>query len=189
MWSEHFHDRETHHHHPPRGMRPDGPGPFGRRGGRGRAQRGDVRIAVLLLLAEGPMHGYQLMRAISDRTGGRWNPSPGAVYPTINQLEDEGLVTVAADGGRRLVSLTDAGRRHLDEHRESWVDPFDTAEQGAGGADLRVLVAQLAGALREVGRFGNEAQVAQAAEILRQARSSVYRLLADDAAPSSPSEQ
>src|ERR671917_2732179 len=95
-----------HHHHP---RRPPGPlegGPFGdpfdgpfagpphgRRGGRGRAPRGDVRAAVLLLLAEQPMHGYQLMQAIADRSGGAWTPSPGAVYPPINLLEGEGPVS------------------------------------------------------------------------------------------------
>src|SRR3954467_7357047 len=90
-----------HHHHEPH----DGPPMRGRRGGgrgRGRASRGDVRAAVLQLLAQEPMHGYQLMQAISDRSGGRWTPSPGAIYPTINQLEDEGLVTVTAEAGRKL---------------------------------------------------------------------------------------
>ena len=95
-----------------------------RRGGRGRAPRGDVRTAVLLLLAEEPMHGYQLMQAIAERSGGRWTPSPGAIYPTINQLEDEGLVTVTAESGRKLVTLTDAGREHVDERRETSADPF-----------------------------------------------------------------
>src|SRR4051794_3835778 len=106
-------------HHPHRGEwagrpgRPEGgpfarpDGPFGRgrrhggpRGPRGRAARGDVRAAVLLLLAEEPMHGYQLMQAIAERSGGRWTPSPGAIYPTLNQLEDEGLVTVTQESGR-----------------------------------------------------------------------------------------
>ena len=101
-----------HRSHHPRGGRPMPPegGSRRRHGGRGRAPRGDVRAAVLLLLAEEPMHGYQLMQAISERSGGRWTPSPGAIYPTINQLEDEGLVSVTADSGRKLVTLTDAGR-------------------------------------------------------------------------------
>ena len=117
-------------HHPPfgggPGGRPGGPfgggpeGPFGggprggRRGGRhGRAGRGDVRSALLLLLADEPMHGYQLMQAVAERTGGAWKLSPGAVYPTIAQLEDEGLVRISAEGGRKLVTLTEAGREHL----------------------------------------------------------------------------
>ncbi|MDN5855542.1 MAG: PadR family transcriptional regulator, partial [Actinomycetia bacterium] len=79
------------------------------RGGRGRAPRGDVRAATLTLLAEEPMHGYQLMQAIADRSNGRWTPSPGAIYPTLNQLEDEGLVTITRESGRKLATLTEAG--------------------------------------------------------------------------------
>src|SRR5215213_10262160 len=86
-------------------------------GGRGRRPRGDVRTAVLLLLADAPMHGYQLMQAIGERSGGRWTPSPGAIYPTISQLEDEGLVTVTAEHGRKLVTLTDAGREQATARR------------------------------------------------------------------------
>src|SRR6478609_5305548 len=93
-------------------------GAEGRRphGRRGRVPRGDVRMAILQLLAEEPMHGYQLMQAIGDRSGGRWTPSPGAIYPTLNQLEDEGLVVVTADAGRKLATLTDAGREHISAH-------------------------------------------------------------------------
>ena len=76
--------------------------------GRGRVPRGDVRTAVLLLLADEPMHGYQLMQAIADRTGGRWQPSPGAIYPTISQLEDEGLLTLTAGGTYTIFVRTDA---------------------------------------------------------------------------------
>ena len=68
-----------------------------------------MRTAILLVLADEPMHGYQIMQAMSDRTGGAWRPSPGAVYPTIAQLEDEGLVTTQEEGGRRLVTLTSEG--------------------------------------------------------------------------------
>src|SRR6185436_15416711 len=115
-----------HRFHHPRGGRPLPPEGFPgrRRGGRGRASRGDVRAAVLQLLAEEPMHGYQLMQAIAERSGGRWTPSPGAIYPTINQLEDEGLVTVTADSGRKLVTLTDAGRERVAARQETGADPF-----------------------------------------------------------------
>src|SRR5882757_4017776 len=115
--------RRRGHHHPRRGgprmgegmpmhRGRGGRGP-GRGSGRGRAPRGDVRTAVLMLLAEEPMHGYQLMQAIADRSGGRWTPSPGAIYPTLNQLEDEGLVTVTAESGRRLATLTESGQEHV----------------------------------------------------------------------------
>jgi DNA-binding PadR family transcriptional regulator len=138
-----------------------------------------VRTAVLLLLTEQPMHGYQLMQAIADRTGGRWTPSPGAIYPTINQLEDEALVSVTADAGRKLVSLTDAGREHVDAGRDAWTDPFAGFDAAEPGADLRGLLAELHGAVRQVGRAGTDAQRAAAAKILADARRSLYLLLAD----------
>jgi DNA-binding PadR family transcriptional regulator len=181
-----LHGRDGRHaglrHHHPRGPRPgpaDG-GPPHRRGGRGRVPRGDVRAAVLRLLAEQPMHGYQLMQAIADRSGGRWTPSPGAIYPTISQLEDEGLVEVTADAGRKLVTLTDAGRRHLEERGDTWPDPFAGRSAAEPGADLRGLVEQLHGAVRQVARTGSDAQVTAAAAVLAEARRSLYLLLADD---------
>jgi DNA-binding PadR family transcriptional regulator len=169
------------HHHDPEAEPMRGPGGprRGRRGGRGRATRGDVRYAVLSLLAEEPMHGYQLMQAISERTGGRWTPSPGAIYPTISQLEDEGLVTVTEESGRKLVTLTDAGREFV-ESRETDHDPFAEYGEAGHGADLRGLLPPLLGAVREVWRNGTDAQRATAADILRQTRRSLYLLLADD---------
>jgi DNA-binding PadR family transcriptional regulator len=149
------------------------------RGGRGRAPRGDVRSAVLLLLADEPMHGYQLMQAIADRSGGRWTPSPGAIYPTISQLEDEGLVTVTADAGRKLVTLTDAGREHVQARREQGADPFAGFTAAGPGADLRGLLEELHGAVRQVARAGTEAQLTAAAGVLADARRSIYLLLAD----------
>src|ERR1700712_1463450 len=102
------------HGGPGHGFGPRGGG-RGRGHGRGRAQRGDVRTAALLLLNEEPMHGYQLMQAIAERTDGAWRPSPGAIYPTLNQLQDEGLIGIESEGGRKLASLTDAGRTYLTE--------------------------------------------------------------------------
>ncbi|MGY1662843.1 PadR family transcriptional regulator [Geodermatophilus sp. SYSU D00705] len=169
------------HHHPHHG-RPDfaGGGPVHpRRGGRGRAPRGDVRTAVLLLLAEEPMHGYQLMQSIAERSGGRWTPSPGAIYPTISQLEDEGLVTVTADAGRKLVTLTDAGREHVESGREAWPDPFAGAPGAGPGADLRGPLEQLAAAARQVARTGSDGQRVRAAAVLAEARRSLYLLLAE----------
>src|SRR5688572_15232683 len=165
-------------HHPRRGHGPGpiegGPfgGPFGapfagplhgRRGGRGRAPRGDVRAAALLMLAEQPMHGYQLMQAIAERSGGRWTPSPGAIYPTISQLEDEGLVTVTADAGRKLVALTDAGREHIEAARGTSPDPFAGHPTSGPGTDLRGLLEQLHAAVRQVARTGTDAQLTAAA--------------------------
>ena len=131
------------------------------------------------MLAEQPMHGYQLMQAIAERSGGGWTPSPGAVYPAISLLEDEVLVTVTAEGGRKLATLTDAGREHVDSRREGWPDPFAGTPGRGQGADLRGLLQQLHGAARELGRTGTEAQVAAAATILGDARRALYLLLAE----------
>ena len=167
------------HHHPRRGGPLPADGLRHRPGGRGRAVRGDVRAAVLLLLADEPMHGYQLMQAIADRSAGRWTPSSGAIYPTISQLEDEGLVTVTADAGRKLVALTDAGREHVDSHRASWADPFAAFGAPGPGGDLRGLLEQLHAATRQVARTGTDAQRAAAAKILGEASRSLYLLLAE----------
>jgi DNA-binding PadR family transcriptional regulator len=196
-------------HHPPFGGGPFGGGPFGGgpggpfgegprghrggpRGGRGRhgrAGRGDVRSALLLLLADEPMHGYQLMQAVAERTGGAWRLSPGAVYPTIAQLEDEGLVLVSADGGRKLVTLTPAGREHLASLGD--VDPFAAFAGDADSPDLRALLGELMGAAHQLGRVGDPAQLAAAGRVLTDARRALYLILAgqeDQAATPEPDD-
>ena len=125
------------------------------------------------------MHGYQLMQAIADRTDDRWTPSPGAIYPAISLLEDEGLVVAHAESGRKVVSLTDAGRALVEESRDSWPDPFDTAADGPAGPDLRRALMQLAEAARQVGRTGSADQRERAATIIEDARRALYLLLAD----------
>jgi len=154
-------------------------GPPHRRGGRGRAPRGDVRAAVLLLLAEEPMHGYQLMQAIGERTGGAWRPSPGAVYPTIAQLEDEGLVEVRQEGGRRLVTLTSSGQAHLAEHAGRVGSAFAEFD-GYGGPDLRAPLHELHAAARQIATGGTTAQVEAAARVLAGAKRSLYLILAGE---------
>jgi DNA-binding PadR family transcriptional regulator len=130
---------------------------------------GDVRSA-LLLLADEPLHGYQLMTAIAERSGGRRNPSPGAVYPAINQLEDEGLVTVTAQAGCKVVALTDAGREHIETTRDTGPDPFAEADDAPPRHDLRGLLAQLHDPARQLARTGTDAQAEAAAKILTDAR-------------------
>ena len=164
-----------HRHGPGHGP---GRGPRGR-GGR-RAPRGDVRTAILLLLAEEPMHGYQLMQAIADRSGGRWTPSPGAIYPALNLLEDEGLVEVTAESGRKVASLTASGRELVTTTRDQWADPYAAFGDGPAGPDLRDLVGQLVDATRQVGRSGTSAQVEAAATILTDAKRAMYLLLAGE---------
>ena len=165
-----------------------GPGPHGGRGGRGRAGRGDVRAALLTLLADEPMHGYQLMQAVTERTGGAWRLSPGAVYPTIAQLEDEGLVQVTAQGGRKLVTLTDAGREHL--AGLGGCDPFAPFTDGGDRADLRAPIEELMGAARQLARTGDADQLAAAAKVLAEARRSLYLILAGapDEGPAHPAD-
>lgn len=158
----------------PRGSPGSGPG-----GRRGRRPRGDVRNAILLLLAEQPMHGYQLMEAIAERSGGRWRPSPGAVYPTLNLLEDEGVITLTQSAGRRLAELTEEGRALVDREASAWPDPF-AAEDGDRGVDLRHELGQLQDAVRAVARGGTEGQRERAGAILAEARRSVYLLLAGE---------
>jgi len=179
-----------HHPHGGRpGGGPPGEGPWGLRGGfpgehrergrhGGRAGRGDVRNALLVLLADEPMHGYQLMQAAADRTGGAWRLSPGAVYPTIAQLEDEGLVQVTPEGGRKLVTLTAQGREHLAALGD--VDPFAAFGDEGGRTDLREPLAELMGAARQLARSGSAAQLAEAARVLAEARRSLYLLLAGE---------
>jgi DNA-binding PadR family transcriptional regulator len=166
-------------HHGPASRQRDHGGRGGGHG-RGRAQRGDVRTAILLLLAEQPMHGYQLMQAITDRTRGAWRPSPGAVYPTIDQLEDEGLATIQAEGGRRLVTLTPQGHAHLAEHGAELSDPFAEFADGAGGPDLREPLDQLHVAARQIAVSGSTPQLEAAARVLAQARRSLYLILAGE---------
>jgi len=140
-----------------------------------------ARIATLLLLAESPMHGYQLMQAMADRTDGAWRPSPGAIYPTIAQLEDEGLATSEVDGGRKLVTLTDEGLRHVAEQRAGWGDPFGQVEGAAPGPDLRGPLHELHAAARQVAVSGSPAQVEAANAVLAEARRSLYLILAGEA--------
>lgn len=153
---------------------PDGPGGR-RRGGRGsRRSRGEVRTAILALLAEEPMHGYQLMQAIADRTNGTWAPSPGAVYPTLSQLEDEGLVEITADQGRKLATITEQGRQAA---AGATSDPF--AGDAETGPDVRGLMHSLGETVR-LSRGATPAQRERVAAILKDARKQVLLALAED---------
>lgn len=154
----------------PRGGRPEGD-----RRRRGRGSRRDVRGAVLAMLATEPMHGYQLMQAIAERSNGNWSPSPGAVYPVLAQLEDEGLATVANEGGRKVATLTEAGQLAATEQ----ADPFAGDDSESPGPDLRELVHSVAEASRQVGRTGSTAQRTRAAELLTETRRSLYLILAE----------
>ena len=150
--------------------------------GRGpRAGRGDIRAAILALLAEEAMHGYQIMRELTERTGGIWRPSPGSIYPTLQLLQDEGLVrSEDADGGRKLFHLTDEGKAAVDKSGSK--PPWETvaAEHDSGAVDIRDLVGGVMAAARQVVHDGTNEQRNQAAEILRDARRRLYQVLADE---------
>lgn len=156
----------------------------GRRGMRGpRAKRGDVRAAALALLAEEPMNGYQIIQAISERSDGVWRPSPGSVYPALQQLEDEGLIRAeAADGGRRAYQLTDEGRAYAEAHSDELRAPWDVFAGAMGDTtrEMRSLIGQVAMAAYQVLSAGTESQVTQARQVLTDTRKALYRLLAAD---------
>jgi DNA-binding PadR family transcriptional regulator len=157
---------------------PFGRGPFG--GGRGRKRRGDVRIALLLLLAEEPRNGYQLMQTIEERSGGRWRPSPGSVYPTLAQLEDESLIRATERGGSKLFEITDAGRERAERSSGAapWESEDDPLEQFL--PELGSLVLQLGKAAWQVGQVGDVRQTKQACDVLAEARRALYRILAEE---------
>jgi DNA-binding PadR family transcriptional regulator len=156
---------------------------FGRGQHRGpKVRRGDVRAAILDVLAAEPMNGYQIIQQIAERSGGAWKPSPGSVYPTVQQLEDEGLVEGHEGGGKRLLQLSAEGRAyvaaHPDELAATW-QPFDSAAEDEGPGDLKPLIGQMMGAVWQVVVSGTRQQKAEAAEILADSRRRLYGVLAD----------
>ena len=156
-----------------------GPPMFGRGPRRGR---GDVRAAILALLAEEPMHGYQIITELTERSGGVWAPSPGSVYPTLQALEDQGLVSADKSEGRRVFSLTAEGRTAAEEAADGPA-PWERAARGADRSlvDLGGLMFEVAAAATQVGRSGSESQVKAVGEILADTRRRIYLVLADGA--------
>jgi DNA-binding PadR family transcriptional regulator len=189
MYRSEFHRRAAmsgRHGHHGHGRGP-GWGDFG--GGRGwgggrrrRMRRGDVRAALLVLLDEQPQTGYGLMEEIERRSEGAWRPSPGSVYPTLKQLEDEELVQAEAGQGRTPFTLTAAGKAYVEENREQLGEPWAKSDEGVGEGrlELRGLLAQIAAATYQVAAAADEGQVARAKELLAETRRGLYRILADD---------
>jgi DNA-binding PadR family transcriptional regulator len=142
-------------------------------------RRGNVRAAILALLAERPMHGYEMIQELEARTNGLWRPSAGSIYPTLQLLEDEGLVTGEASEGRRRFSLTDAGRAEAEGlERPPWEEVTDHGEGHA--SSLRDSAFQLGAAVMQVARTGSEDQITKTREILNDARRRVYAVLGED---------
>ncbi|MBF4579138.1 PadR family transcriptional regulator [Frigoribacterium sp. VKM Ac-2530] len=173
------------------GFGPGGPGPFGgfpgfpgfgpggHRGGRGRARKGDVRLAVLSLLADAPSNGYGLIKAIAERTDGVWKPSPGSVYPTLQQLVDEELIVAGDEAAKGEYSLTEAGRTYVTEHADA-VEAAWAATTGDEASDeFRESLGKLFGVVQQFRSGVTDAQRAAATAKLDETRRALYAILAD----------
>ena len=145
-----------------------------------RAGRGEVRTAVLALLAEQPMHGYQIIHEIEERSGGSWKPSAGSVYPTLQLLADEGLISAEESNGRKIYSLTDEGREAVADAGASAPWESTNSASGHGYAALPKSGVELAQAAAQVGRTGSPEQIKQAVTVLDDARRRLYSILAQD---------
>ena len=157
-----------------------------------RVRRGDVRSAILDVLRaaaerEESINGYQVIQQIADKSKGAWRPSPGSVYPTIQQLQDEGLVEEDEERGRRTLRLTGAGATYVHENADEldavWV-PFERSERaeresGADFGDLKPEIGQVMGAVWQILTQGSPTQRAAAVEILVETRRRLYGVLAD----------
>lgn len=172
----------------PAGLLRSGEGPWGRGGpgaGRpwGRARRGDVRSAIIALLSERPMHGYEIIGELAERTDGIWRPSPGSVYPTLQLLEDEGVVAAEGGepGGKRRFVLTDEGARQAAELGKGPA-PWEQFTSGApaGAREMRHALRRLMPVVGQVMTAGNDRECSEAAKILEDARRSIYKVLAGE---------
>ncbi len=168
---------------PPFGGGPFGGGPFGPGfGRRGRSRRGDIRAAILALLAEEPMHGYQIITELESRSQGAWRPSPGSVYPTLQALDDQGLVRSLERDGKKVVELTEAGREAASEVTAGATMPWDDAAADVGDAHFTFhsQVRQVVAAAVQVGKAGTARQVAEAGKVLADTKRRLYQILASD---------
>jgi DNA-binding PadR family transcriptional regulator len=150
-----------------------------------KASRGDVRAAILALLREGPRNGYQIMSEIEERSGGAWRPSPGAVYPALSQLADEGLIAPEESGSKRMFSLTDAGREYVTENPEMARGAWESSAQQEAWQvpGLFAEAARLGSGIMQLAKAGSPDQIRAAERLLERTRRELYRILADDAAP------
>ena len=154
---------------------------YGRGRGGPRARRGDIRAAALALLAERPMHGSEMIKEIEERTDGAWTPSAGSIYPTLQMLEDEGLISGQEIEGKRRFTLTESGREEQ-ESRSKEEAPWDKVRAGAApelvqlGDSLR----KLNHSVRQVFHAADESQRRRARELLDETRRKVYAILAEE---------
>jgi DNA-binding PadR family transcriptional regulator len=153
-------------------------GPRGR-GHRGRARRGDVRTSILALLKDRAMHGYEMIQEIGERSGGAWRPSPGSVYPTLQLLEDEGLITSEESGGKRLFTLTPEGRTEAESGPDA---PWEQAGRDVDWEAMREVkhaAGGLVSAFGQVMSSGSEDQRSKAVAVINEARKKLYLILAE----------
>jgi DNA-binding PadR family transcriptional regulator len=190
---DHVHDRpgfeERLRRHRRHGFGPGGDfgpfgGGFGPRGPRGRgrkARRGDIRTAALLLLAEEPRNGYQIMQEVQERSEGVWTPSPGSVYPALQQLEDEGLIATREGEGRKAFEITEEGRKALAERGADRRAPWEQMSEDVSplAHQLGRLMREVAFAFAQVMRTGSEEQMTRAKDVLTSARRDLYTILAE----------
>jgi DNA-binding PadR family transcriptional regulator len=153
----------------------------GPRGRGGKARRGDIRTAALLLLAEEPRNGYAIMQEIEQRSNGVWAPSPGSVYPALSQLEDEGLIRSEEQDGRKVFTLTDSGREHVEARPADAPAPWDTLQGGVSNdvRELLGLMRQVAIAASQLAQTASESQLAEAKKVLSETRRAIYRILGE----------
>jgi len=159
----------------------------GRGGGRHRARRGAVRVAILTLLDERPMHGYEIITELETRSDGRWRPSPGAVYPALEKMAEHGAVTSTEADGKRQYELTDRGRELLAEIKSvDGTEPWN--QHGTGGrGEMRRLISELGGQIRQIARFGTTEQRDAATTVLEDTKRKLYEILAAPPSPTPPS--
>lgn len=152
---------------------------FGPRGFQ-RANRGDIRFAILSLLGEARSNGYGLIKAIAEKTGGAWRPSPGSVYPTLQQLVDEELIAAIGEGRRVEYELTEAGRAYVAEHADELQQAWDaTPGQSAADAAFHASIGKLFGVVKQFRFAATDEQRAAATEKLDEARRALYLILAE----------
>lgn len=157
---------------------PGGPG-FGPRGPR-RAGKGDIRSVILSLLSDGTSNGYGLIKAIAEKTGGAWRPSPGSVYPTLQQLVDEELIVSIGDGRKTEFDLTEAGRTYVTEHADDFAKAWDaTPGRSEQGGAFFESIGKLMGVAQQFRHSATDAQRAAAIEKLDETRRALYLILAD----------
>jgi DNA-binding PadR family transcriptional regulator len=145
-----------------------------------RKRRGDVRTAILSLLSEQTLNGYGLIKAIADRSGGTWQPSPGSVYPTLQQLVDEELIEPTGEGKRTEFQLTELGRTWVNENQPALDQVWESsAARLQADAGLHESIAKLMGVIHQFRFAATDEQREKAVEKIDETRRALYGILAD----------